>query len=172
MITQQLTVTDLDGEHQNLTFFLIYYPHYLSCGGGWGCSSWSLCSNICCLTFSPPPPYLPSGGSSHLCRCLLWGPLSSRLKLLTLQKKKKKSKALLKLLQTPGDLLHQLTRRRRSHLQDTFQSFYLSVAQTSSLPPPTLYKRTSLWRPTLSSQLAPLSTPASLPVSVSGYRFN
>lgn len=31
---------------------------------------------------------LRCGGSSHLCRCLLWGPLSSRVKLLALQKKK------------------------------------------------------------------------------------
>lgn len=38
MITHQLTVADLDGEHQNLPFFIIYYGHYLSSGGGRGCS--------------------------------------------------------------------------------------------------------------------------------------
>lgn len=162
-------------------FFFYYYllsslPQFW---GRLGLFFWVSVLKYLLLDLFPPAPYLRSGGSSHLCRCLLWGPLSSRLKLLTLQKKKK-SKALLKLPQTPGgpwlgrkDLLHQLTRRKRSRLQDTFQLFYLSVAQTSSPPP--LPPSTNAHR--YGDQRRPPDRPpfrprASLPVSVSGYRFN
>lgn len=79
--------------------FFIYYLRYLRSGGGRGCSYGSLCSNICCLTFFCVSDLEDPLISVDVCSGALWVADWSCWPC----KKKKKSKALLKLPQTPED---------------------------------------------------------------------
>lgn len=177
MITHQLTVADLDGEHQNLTvffFIIIYYLHYLSSGGVRDGSYGSPCSNICCLTFFPR---LGSRGSSHLCRCLLWGPLSWVADWRCWRWKKKKKKVKAKVAAVLGGLWLDCNICSASYQEGSARSnktflicfTWLGCCLAFQAPPsPNAhrygYRRCPADRPP--------SSLLSLPLSVSGYRFN